>query len=562
MQLGVGLLTRAGEPRQLPLQVGGLPLEGAYAGDVGEETGGGPPELGDLLLVEGGDPEELDERRADAASLLLELAHLRAGAERELVERSYGDGPLGLRGAPLARLVVGRRGLDRGPRASGGGMGGGEPGELDARGGGLAGGHLRRGGRLDPDGLLDGGVDGRGGEHVDPRPETGRVGLPTRGRLGSTDLADPADEVGDRTLVGFAGAAELDPPLTQPAVDAVEPPGLEDLLQQGVPLLRASAQEGLEPALGEQRDLAELGQRHSDQPGDEVAGLVQPGAERVPRVGAVGGGAPLGDHHPGLLSGGAGAALLGPRPGRRPVDAEPAARQRCLQHDTGDDVVGGVVRAEPLGGGPVSGDVAVEREADGVEDAGLAGARGTAEEEQTGLREGVEVDARRVGERAEAGDLEVVEPHAPSPAGAPTSTSWSGSWQQPSIASRSRSDSAVVAATPRTCRTKSRAIAWSPCPVGGQGSAWGSAAEAGNCSTRVCGNRRRSCSMARAGRGTSVSVTWIQSSSRSPSVGSTSRSARDPEIRDSRRGTGASIQLAEAKPLALSSTSQVPLAWS
>ena len=47
-------------------------------------------------------------------------------------------------------------------------------------------------------------------------------------------------------------------------------------------------------------------------------------------------------------------------------------RQRGLEADPGGDAGRGVVAAQPAGGVAVAGDVAVEREADGVEDAGLA----------------------------------------------------------------------------------------------------------------------------------------------------------------------------------------------
>ena len=218
--------------------------------------------------------------------------------------------------------------------------------------------------------------------------------------------------------VAWSVASSVPAALAQPALGAVEAAGLEDLLEQGVALLRTGAEEGLEPSLREHRDLAELGERHADQAGDEVTGLVEPGAERVPQVVAVVGRAPLRDDDAGLLGGGAGAALLGPGPRGRPVDAEPAPGQRRLEHHAWGDVVGRVVGAQPLRCGTVTGHVAVEREADRVEDAGLARARGPAEEEETRVGEGVEVDRDRVGERAEADHLEVVQPHGTSSDGA------------------------------------------------------------------------------------------------------------------------------------------------
>ena len=253
-----------------------------------------------------------------------------------------------------------------------------------------------------------------------------------------------------RWVVG--GAPQLDAALAQPALGAVESLRPEDLLEQGVALLGPRSEEGLEPPLREHGDLAELRERHADETGDQVSGLVEAGAERVPEVLAVVGGAALGDHDAGLLGGGAGAALLRPGPRGRAVDAEPSAGQGRLEHHPWSDVVGGVVGAQALGDGAVTGDVAVEREADRVEDAGLAGSRRPAEEEEPGVGEGVEVDRDRIGERAEADDLELVQPHEAPRAvrgaearGAPTSTSWSGSWQQASMASRSRAASPGVA---------------------------------------------------------------------------------------------------------------------
>ena len=52
----------------------------------------------------------------------------------------------------------------------------------------------------------------------------------------------------------------------------------------------------------------------------------------------------------------------------------------------------GVVGAQPLGGAALPGDLAVQREADCVQHAGLAGSGGPGEQEETGLAELVEVD--------------------------------------------------------------------------------------------------------------------------------------------------------------------------
>jgi hypothetical protein len=382
--------------------------------------------------------EQVDQRRECCRAVALEPGHVGAGLGGQPVQRHDGGGALGLVGASLAAGVLLGGGLDARPGTSGSGVGGAQPGELDARG-------ARPGSRdlggccgLDDEGLLDRCGHGRLRETREPGFEGARVGRPFVGRDVTADLADPADEVGDGRAVLLGGPAELDAAIAQPPLRAVEAPCPEHLLEQCVALLRAGAEECLEPSLREHRHLAELRQGHPDQPGDEVAGLVEAGAEWLPdvlamvdRVVAVDRPGPvLGDHDASLLAGGAGAALLGADPCRRAVDAEPTTGQGHLEHDARDDVGSGVVGAEPLGDRAVAGDVAVEGEAHCVEDARLPGARRAAQEEQAGVGQRVEVDGDRVGERAEADDLEVVQPHdepPARPAAARTAVSCSGS---------------------------------------------------------------------------------------------------------------------------------------
>src|SRR3954452_12641172 len=122
---------------------------------------------------------------------------------------------------------------------------------------------------------------------------------------------------------------------------------------------------------------------------------------------------------------------------------------------------------ELLGGASLARHVAVEREADGVEDGRLPRAGVAAEQEDARLRERVEVDGHRVGEGPERRDLQGVQAHQ-----ARTTKSASGSWPQASHASSSSCDSAGPAGRPRTSRTKSRVISWSlrPAPVRAAGS--------------------------------------------------------------------------------------------
>ncbi len=70
-----------------------------------------------------------------------------------------------------------------------------------------------------------------------------------------------------------------------------------------------------------------------------------------------------------------------------------------------------MVRAEIFGPGPVIGDRAVEGETDRIQHRRLAGAGRALEEEQTGVREGVEVHDLVAGERQEGGELKAVEAH-------------------------------------------------------------------------------------------------------------------------------------------------------
>ena len=255
--------------------------------------------------------------------------------------------------------------------------------------------------------LGDGEQEGRpalGARGAGDLGEVGRAGCEGDGR---GCFAEPADEIGDRLLVGLGLLAEGEAALAQPLLDVLEAAGAEELLEDLVTVLGAGSQEGLELALRQHRDLAELVEVETNEVADEVAGLVEPG--RAGRPGAVDA---LADRDGGLLGGHAGAAELGALPGGRARDPEPAAGQRRLERDLGGDSGLGLVGAQPLGGAAVAGHVAVQREADGVEHAGLAGPRGAAEQEQPGRRQGVEVDVDGAAERAERGDPQVVEPHS------------------------------------------------------------------------------------------------------------------------------------------------------
>ncbi len=147
-------------------------------------------------------------------------------------------------------------------------------------------------------------------------------GTPTPG-----GLLEPVDHPRALVVVGPTRAAELEAPLDQPALDLLEPAGAEQPLQHGVALGGAGAQEGLEASLGQHRHLGELGAGHPEQPGDELAGLVEPVGQRDPLAVPL-----LLDDDVGLDPGGAAAASLGPVPGRGAGEPEGPAADAEPQH--------------------------------------------------------------------------------------------------------------------------------------------------------------------------------------------------------------------------------------
>ena len=66
-------------------------------------------------------------------------------------------------------------------------------------------------------------------------------------------------------FVFLAQVVQRQPSVAQPALDLFEALGAEQLLEQLVAVLGAGPQERLEAALGEHRDLGELGEVHADQ---------------------------------------------------------------------------------------------------------------------------------------------------------------------------------------------------------------------------------------------------------------------------------------------------------
>ena len=320
-----------GEPALLGHQVG---LGGLVGGDpgggrghlglsrqqgpgVGEQVAG--RRLGDRQVAGCGVVQVEQPGRGDGGTQrrLAGPVALLPGGEGEPVQRGDGGGPAGqLEPGPAGRLGTGLAVEDTPLGARGvhpalllaqlpAGVAGGGRRALVGRGPAPCGGRLRGGRR-------------RGGRQVGgPVRERARAGdrgqvvvAPAVGQRRGGRLEQPADHPGDLAVPGLGAAVQLAGVLPQPALHVLEPLGAEQLLEQPVAFLGPGPQEGLEAALGQHRDLAELRHRHPDQAGDQVPGLVHPVGQRDPRLVDV-----LLEQHVGLLGGVAGAALLRALPG-------------------------------------------------------------------------------------------------------------------------------------------------------------------------------------------------------------------------------------------------------
>ena len=193
------------------------------------------------------------------------------------------------------------------------------------------------------------------------------VGVPFSRKPHSRGFLDPADHGSAPVVAVLAASAKGDPALDEPALDLLEAPSAEQPLQHGVPLRRGRPQERLEPALGQHRHLGELRARHSEQVGHQLTGLVEAVGERDPLTASV-----LLDDDVSLHPGGAGAATLGPVPRGGAGEPERASTDARPQHHPRFGPGVRVVAAQVPRAVSVTGDLAVEREADGVEHAGLA----------------------------------------------------------------------------------------------------------------------------------------------------------------------------------------------
>ena len=277
------------------------------------------------------------------------------------------------------------------------------------------------------------------------------VKVPLVGGLHPGCLPEAVDHPGRAVVVGLAPAPKRRPAIDEPPLHLLEPAGAEETLQDGVAFGRGCAQERLEPSLRQHGHLGELGAGHAEQPTDELPGLVEAVRQGGPPAGEL-----LLDHDVCLHPGGAGPAALGTVPGGRTGEPEGAVADAEKQHHQWLGLRVCVVAAQVAGAVPVTRHLAVEGEAHAVQDAGLAGAGVTGQQEHASTGELVEVDLHGVDERAERGHRERVQPHQPLTTASRAATR-SASSVQHSRAVRSRVDSAASAGVPRTWLTKSRA---------------------------------------------------------------------------------------------------------
>ncbi len=185
--------------------------------------------------------------------------------------------------------------------------------------------------------------------------------------------------------------------LGEPRLDSRVATHVEKSLKQSSAVFCGGPQEGREVTLGEQHDLGELVQTHPERLPESVADVVS--ARRNGRPPAV--------RRPFLEPDLAAdrretrASLLGPLVIRRSDDPQPPPAHGELKLDLGHVVRRRVVAAQRLTRGPQTGHPPIQREADRVEQAGLAAARGTVDEEDAGVGKIVKVDVDTVRERPE-----------------------------------------------------------------------------------------------------------------------------------------------------------------
>ena len=241
-----------------------------------------------------------------------------------------------------------------------------------------------------------------------PSPRTRR--LAPAGRTPRLLLDHPLGEVEERLGLrrgAGEGLLRLAAALLEVVAVLLEPSGAEEGAQQRLPLVAGRQEEPRELVLREQDHLLELLR-------PEPEHLAEGDADIARLRGAP-------DPHPVDLLLEHGARDLGGEPatalGRpvvlgRPRHAPPRVADRELEPHLGQVGERAVVAAQPPLTAVVARHRAVQREADPVEDARLAGAGAPRDEEHPVVAEGVEIDALSLAERAEPGELERVQSHA------------------------------------------------------------------------------------------------------------------------------------------------------
>ena len=234
--------------------------------------------------------------------------------------------------------------------------------------------------------------------------------LTPAGRIPRLLLDHPLGEVEERLGLrrgAGEGLLRLAAALLEVVAVLLEPAGAEEGAQQRLPLVAGRQEEPRELVLREQDHLLELLR-------PEPEHLAEGDADIARLRGAP-------DPHPVDLLLEHGARDLGGEPatalGRpvvlgRPCHAPPRVADRELEPHLGRVGERAVVAAQPLLTAVVARHRAVQREADPVEDARLAGAGAPRDEEHSVVAEGVEIDALSLAEWAEPGELERVQSHA------------------------------------------------------------------------------------------------------------------------------------------------------
>ncbi len=230
-------------------------------------------------------------------------------------------------------------------------------------------------------------------------------------RLEAGGRADLGEEQVDGTLLFLEAGGCGTAPVLEPAFDGAESGGVEQPLEQLAAVLAVGAQELRELALRQQHDLEELLGAHPEQPPDGLPDVGQPGEVLTRAV-------EPGQARFGVLLDGPGSAQLRTLVVGAAHDPQPPAGDGRLEAHLGCGAGGGVIGQQPAPVGAGPGHRAVQGERHRIEDEGLAGAGAAVQQEQSVGAEFVEVHPHGVGERAERGDLQLVQPHADASPGA------------------------------------------------------------------------------------------------------------------------------------------------